>query len=129
VRELTGNAELVAWVCFGLGVLLVLAGVITGFDLSSRKVTSDVQRKVNEASATIDQLRSAAVAGALNAATDQESASTAEDKAEEVKSKLGEIGSLVGSLPEHLRFAGLLILIGAVLMSVATVQFGGQSIF
>jgi hypothetical protein len=110
-------------------VLLVLAGVITGFDLSSRKVTSDVQRKVNEASVTIDQLRSAAVAGALNAAADQESASTAEDKAEEVKSKLGEIGSLVGSLPEHLRFAGLLILIGAVLMSVATVQFGGQSIF
>lgn len=48
---------------------------------------------------------------------------------EEAKGKFSEIGSLVGSLPEHLRYAGLLIVVGAALIGVATVQFGGTSLF
>jgi hypothetical protein len=127
--NLTDNAEIVAWVCFGLGALLVLLGLLIGLVLSFRKVATDVKAKVADASATVDQLTTVAVTSALTDSANQSAADDAEDKAEEVKSKLGEIGSLVGSLPEHLRFAGLLILVGTVLMSVATVQFGGQQIF
>ena len=46
-----------------------------------------------------------------------------------MKSALDEVSGIVAALPENLRFAGLLILVGAALMSVATVQFGGHSIF
>jgi hypothetical protein len=108
---------------------MVLGGVFVGVDLGSRNVANDVRNKVDAATTTVDQLKSVAINGALSEATDQTAADAAAEKAEEVKSKLGEIGSLLGSLPEHLRFAGLLILVGALLMSVATVQFGGQSIF
>jgi hypothetical protein len=32
-------------------------------------------------------------------------------------------------LPENLRFSGMLVLVGAVLISIATIQFGGVSLF
>jgi hypothetical protein len=32
-------------------------------------------------------------------------------------------------LPENLRFAGVLVLVGTVLIGVATIQFGGTSLF
>ena len=53
----------------------------------------------------------------------------AKGKTEAAKSALEQVGSIVASLPENLRFAGLLVLVGAVLMSVATIQFGGTSLF
>jgi hypothetical protein len=39
------------------------------------------------------------------------------------------VQGIVAALPENLRFAGLLVLVGTVLMGVATIQFGGVSPF
>jgi len=107
---------------------MVVGGLITGLILSFRKVSEDVKKKVDDATAQLDELKGQAVAG-VRMAADEDTAKAVEEKADQVKSTLGEISSLVGSLPEHLRFAGLSVLVGAVLMSVATVQFGGHSIF
>ncbi|HET9287130.1 MAG TPA: hypothetical protein VFO26_06185 [Gaiella sp.] len=48
---------------------------------------------------------------------------------EAASSALEQVQGIVAALPENLRFAGLLILVGAVLMGVATVQFGDVSLF
>lgn len=45
------------------------------------------------------------------------------------KSAIEQVQGIVGSLPVNVRFAGLLVLVGAVLMSVATIEFGGVSLF
>lgn len=42
---------------------------------------------------------------------------------------LDEAQEIISALPEHPRFAGLLILAGTILIGVATVQFGGVSLF
>jgi hypothetical protein len=123
------SAEIVAWTCFVVGIVLLLAGVVIGFALSFGKATKDVQEKVMRLRGQVDDLEETAVTGSLRATADEEAASTAETKAAEVKSTLDEISGIVGALPENLRFAGLLILVGTVLMSVATVQFGGHSLF
>ena len=65
----------------------------------------------------------------MKATADESAAASAQTTAAEAKNTLEEIGGIVGALPENLRFAGLLILVGTVLMSVATVQFGGHSLF
>jgi len=49
--------------------------------------------------------------------------------ADAAKSALEQVQGIVGALPENLRFAGLLVLIGTLLISVATVQFGHISLF
>jgi hypothetical protein len=123
------SAEIVAWTCFVIGIVLLFAGVVIGFALSFRKATKDVQERVMRLRGQVDDLRETAVTGSLRATADEGAASTAEAKAAEVKSTLDEISGIVGALPENLRFAGLLILVGTVLMSVATVQFGGHSLF
>jgi hypothetical protein len=123
------SAEIVAWTCFVIGIVLLFAGVVIGFALSFRKTTKDVQEKVMRLRGQVDDLKDSAVTGSLRATADEGAASTAEAKAAEVKSTLDEISGIVGALPENLRFAGLLILVGTALMSVATVQFGGHSLF
>ncbi len=71
-----------------------------------------------------------AVTGATTAADDAaSSAAGAAASNDTAKTKLEQIESLIGSLPEELRFAGFLILVGTVLMGVATIQFGGTSLF
>jgi hypothetical protein len=130
--NLTGNAELVAWICFVAGVVLLLAGVVIGLYLTFAKAKRDVEevkKKVEEAKSHVDDLRASAVSGSRRGEADEETASTATAQAEAAKSTLEEISGIIGSLPENLRFAGLLVLVGVVLMSVATVQFGGHSIF
>ena len=123
------SAEIVAWTCFVVGIVLLFAGVAIGLALTFGKKVQDVKRKVEEAKDKVDQLRETAMSGSLKAAPDEGAAATAQSKAAEAKSTLEEIGGIVGALPENLRFAGLLVLVGTVLMSVATVQFGGHSLF
>jgi hypothetical protein len=123
------NAEIVAWVCFGFGALILLFGVVLALYLSFKKTTQDVSAKVKDAETKVEQLKDTAVAGAENPASDPGAATAAANKAGEVQSVLGEISGIVGSLPENLRFAGLLVLVGMVLMGVATVQFGGHTLF
>ena len=57
------------------------------------------------------------------------SATEAASSAEAAASALEQVAGIVGSLPERVRFAGLLVLVGTVLVSVATIQFGGTSLF
>ncbi len=123
------SAEIVAWVCFVVGIVLLLAGVVIGLVLSLRRVTKEWNQKVTQLRGQVDDLKKTAVTGSMRAAPDEGSASAAEAQAAAVKSSLDEIGGIVASLPENIRFAGLLVLVGAALMSVATVQFGGHSIF
>jgi hypothetical protein len=123
------SAEIVAWSCFFVGAVLLFAGVAIGLALSFRKQARDVKEKVDEALDKVEELKDMATSGWMKATADEGAAASAETKAAEAKSTLQEIGGIVASLPENLRFAGLLVLVGTALMSVATVQFGGHSLF
>jgi hypothetical protein len=128
------SAQIVAWVCFGLGIAILLTGARIGLGLSSAKAkkgfsAKDAQAKVEDASTKVQELKTSAMASALSTTSDSRAAAASGKGADEVKGTLEDISSILSALPENLRFAGLLILIGTVLMSVATVQFGGHSLF
>jgi len=129
IGPVSTSAEIVAWACFVVGIVLLFAGVAIGLVLSLRRVTKEWHQKVTQLRGQVDDLKATAVSGSMRAAPDESAASAAEAQAAQVKSSLDEIGGIVASLPENIRFAGLLVLVGAALMSVATVQFGGHSIF
>ena|SRR5690348_612930 len=63
-ESLSTSAEIVAWICFGLGVLLVIGGVVLGLALSYPKTVVDIRRKVEHAKARVDELLATAVATA-----------------------------------------------------------------
>jgi hypothetical protein len=119
------SAEIVAWICFVLGIALLLAGVLIGLVLSLRQW----HQKMTQLRSQVDDMKETAVRGSRSATADEKAASSVEAQAAAVKSSLDEIGGIVASLPQNIRFAGLLVLVGAALMSVATVQFGGHSVF
>jgi hypothetical protein len=128
------NVEVVAWICFGVGVVILTAGVVIGLVLSFKETpkgvtAKDAKAKVEEALTKVQELKTSAVANANTAAVDQAAAADADKKGNAAESALEQIGSILGSLPENLRFSGLLVLIGAVLMSVGTIQFGGHPLF
>jgi len=147
------NAKLVAWLSFAIGALVLGAGVYIGLWTSMQKPKKEAKDTLQEANARLDDTKSKladtktnleavstasssgleGVGAAADVATATEAASSKADEAassaEAAKTALTQVGDLVGSLPENLRFAGLLVLIGAVLMSVATIQFGGTSLF
>jgi hypothetical protein len=130
--NLSGSALAIGWFCFVVGLIVTFVGIAIGIYLSlskSAKDAEDVKKKVDEAKNQVDALQASAVSSALTAAPNREAADEAQTQAATAKSTLDEISSIIGSLPENLRFAGLLVLVGVALMSVATVQFGGQSIF
>ncbi len=138
------QADAVAWACFGLGVLVLLAGVAIGLWTSLRQTSVkavEAKAKLEEASAKIDEVKShiertASAAAASNlestttsAADATAAANAAGESAEAAKSALEQVQGILAALPENLRFAGLLILVGTVLIGVATIQFGGVSLF
>lgn len=126
------NAEAIAWICFVLGGLVLLVGLFIGLVTAPKKAEAETKQKIEEAKAKLDQTTAqleAATAGGLEAGGATGAAATATATAEAAKSALEQVGGIVGSLPEQQRFAGMLVLIGAVLMSVGTIQFGGTSIF
>lgn len=151
------HAELVAWVCVVVGVLVLGVGCVIGL----RNVPADADRELRTARASL-----AAAAGEISAVREQvtrmrsivtarrrlavdevaaieeidgravestavveEAAERASASAETASSAIEQVGSVIASLPERLRFAGLLVLVGTVLISVGTVQFGGTSLF
>lgn len=126
------NAEVIAWICFLLGATLLLAGLYIGVITAPRKAEEENKQKIDEAKTklaeTTTQLQ-AATSGNLESASAANVATTAAASAEAAKSALEQVGGIVGSLPAYQRFPGLLVLVGAVLMSVGTIQFGGTSIF
>jgi hypothetical protein len=138
------QAEAVAWLCFLLGAILLLGGAAIGLWTSfwhPTLKTREARESLEEARARIDQARAHLnEAASITADSNSESvaalsaqASTATQAAgastDAAKSALEEVQGIVAALPENLRFAGLLILVGTVLMGVATVQFGGVSLF
>jgi hypothetical protein len=137
------NAEIVGWVCLVVGIATIAAGVFLGLTTpakeakEAKKQLETAGHAISQADQHIQQARAAAAnsqragAEALMAAG-EEATNAAEDakaKTEEAKTALEQVASIVGSLPENLRFAGMLVLVGAVLMGVATIQFGGTSLF
>lgn len=123
-QALTTQAQIVAWTCFIAGLVLLLSGVAIGLYLTFVRTKEEAQKKAEEAKAKIEELKQAAAsaAGGMEAAD-------ATNTAEEAKSIVDQFAGIVSSLPENMRFPGLLILVGTLLMSVATVQFGGVSFF
>jgi hypothetical protein len=129
---LVTNKEAVTWICFGVGLVLVIGGSILGLTLSLRAAPSAASEKIDEAKGKIEEARATMATAAQPGLESTAAASTAEaavSSAEEAKSALEQVEGIVASLPENLRFSGMLVLVGVVLMSVATIQFGGVSLF
>jgi FtsZ-interacting cell division protein ZipA len=138
------QGQAVAWICFVVGVVVLFGGMAIGLWTSFRQVpqkTTAARAKLEEASARIDEAR-AHIEESTTAAADSNlesftasaaeattSAAAAGRSAEAAKSALEQVQGIVAALPENLRFAGVLILVGTVLMGVATIQFGGVSLF
>ncbi len=138
------QADIVAWTCFVVGIALLAGGVYLGLRISTRGVhekAEEARAKADEAQARLAEARghieqtSAAVAASslegVGASTEAatEAVEAAGASAEEATSALEQVQGIIAALPENLRFAGLLILVGTVLMGVATVQFGKVSLF
>lgn len=138
------QGQAVAWICFVVGVVVLFGGVAVGLWTSFKyapKKTREAKAKLDEASAKLDRAkahievsRSAAAASNLESmdasATEAVVATeAAAQSTDEAKSAFEQVQSIIASLPENLRFAGLLVLVGTLLMSVATIQFGGVSLF
>jgi hypothetical protein len=138
------QADAVAWICFGVGIVVLLIGVVIGLWTSlarpSKKTEEAIAKldeakaRIGEAQAHIERTTSAAASADLEgfnatAPNMTESVEAAGESTEAAGTALEQVESIVGSLPENLRFAGLLVLVGTVLMGVATIQFGGVSLF
>jgi hypothetical protein len=123
------QAQIVAWTCFVVGTVLLLVGVVIGFYVTFKTTGEHMKTKVDEAKQKIEELKTTAVSAARADSADEPAAAAAASTAEAAKSTLEQLQGIIAALPEATRFPGLLILVGAVLMSVATVQFGGHSLF
>ena len=138
------QAEVVAWTCFLVGIAVLALGVIIGLRLSTaglQETAAEAKAKVVEAQHRLGTARdhiaqtSAAIAGSdlegvgASAAAATEAVAAADASTEAATSALQQVQGIVSALPENLRFAGVLILVGTVLMGVATVQFGQVSLF
>ena len=134
------NIDVIGWVCFVVGILLIGLGVFSGFRLLPASATpgegsgkiDDAKQSIEDAKEKIDEAKDhfqpTLAAGAAPAQA-SDAASQATASAEEAKSALEQVQGILSALPENLRFSALLILIGTVLMSVATIQFGQTSLF
>jgi FtsZ-interacting cell division protein ZipA len=138
------QGQAVAWLCFVVGVIVLFGGVAIGLWTSFRKAPQTAEQakakleeahaKIDEARAQIEESASAVAESNLesftaSAADATSAAEAAGASAEAAKSAFEQVQGIVAALPENLRFAGLLVLVGTVLMGVATIQFGGVSLF
>jgi hypothetical protein len=119
--------------CFWAGLTLVVAGTVVGLILSFDKPASTpatAKAKIKAAKVKVQDLVKEAVEAKKASATEAAGATApAESNASDADTLLKDAESLIDSLPEPLRFAGFVIIFGALLMSVAAVQIGGHSIF
>ena len=138
------QGQVVAWICFVVGIAVLAGGMAVGLWTSFKQAPQTAQTakdKLTEARARIDEAKghleesaSAAADSNLESMTaSAEEATTAVTaagmSADAAGSALDQVQGIVAALPENLRFAGVLILVGTVLMGVATIQFGGVSLF
>ena len=127
------NIDVIGWLCFVLGLFVLGTGVVKGFvldraDASIKKAKSKIDHAKSKIDETKNHIQAAGVDGIVGADA-QTSAATASASADDAKSALQEVGDIITALPENLRFSGLLVLIGTVLIGVATIQFGHVSLF
>lgn len=140
----SAQGDAVAWICFVVGIVILLLGVAIGlwtsFKRTSRKADEamakldEAKARIGEAKAHIDVTTSAVANADLesfgaSAPDVAEAVQAAGESTEAAGTALEQVEGIVGSLPENLRFAGLLVLVGTALMGVATIQFGGTSLF
>ena len=138
------QADFVGWVCLVVGILVLFGGVAIGLSTSrtqAGKGAKEARAKLAEARARIEEAKrriertTSAVSGsgeeslAVNATGATEAAEAAGESTEAAGTALEQVEGIVAALPENLRFAGLLVLVGTVLIGVATIQFGGVSLF
>ena len=109
-----------------------------GFKTSLTEAPEKAKHTLEEASRRIDETKehidrtTAAMEGGLESAGATEAMSAGQaagTSADAAKSALEQVEGIIGALPENLRFAGVLVLVGTVLIGVATIQFGGTSLF
>ena len=132
------SADVVGWVCLVVGILVLGTGVLIGVvtagtqGTASTKLTEtkskldEAKTKLDEATTRLDRAKEEGLEASGATAAVEAATASANDA---TRSALEQVQGIVGSLPEHLRFAGMLVLVGAVLISVATIQFGGVSLF
>jgi hypothetical protein len=127
----TFNSTAVGWSCFALGAILLVAGLVVGLEVNRKEIGSagSVKAKVNQAVSTVSNLTDKGVSAAETEGKDSDAAKAVEETGKSAVDVVKDFEGLLKVLPERLRFAGFLILVGALLMSMATVQFGGHSIF
>lgn len=135
------GAQAEAWICLAVGVLLVGAGVYSGLTNKAATSPAAAKKKIDDAKKQADGAKQKAhtatqilqqegVADPTKVGEAAKSATkAANESADAAKSALEQAASIISSLPENIRFAGMLVLLGTILMSVATIQFGGTSIF
>lgn len=123
------NIDVIGWLCFALGAAMLVAGVVSGLGLSPRASSEVAKGKIDEAKSQIDEAQGHLAKTGEQGVAAGASVAAASASADAAKSALEEVQGIIGSLPENLRFAGLLVLIGTLLISVATVQFGGVTLF
>jgi len=141
------GAEVVGGICLIAGLLLLGVGVYLGAKGMATAATGDAKKKLDDAEAKLDATQERIMAtraslggggtgeggfesfGAANPGAAKEAADDAATTAAEAKSAIEQVAGIIGSLPENLRFAGLLVMVGTLLISVATIQFGGTSLF
>jgi hypothetical protein len=138
------QADAVAWTCFAVGIAVLAAGVGIGVWTSirqaprkareARAALEEASAKLEEARADVETASAAAASSTLEGFTHRApgakgAAEVAQESTEAAKTAIEQVQGIVGSLPESLRFAGLLVLVGTVLIGVATIQFGGVSLF
>jgi hypothetical protein len=135
------GGEWVAWIRQMLGVILILGGAHSGSESAGKgprrsarqRASSTVLTNASTTPASGESFAAGGreVAGDLEGAGRElrEAAADADTSAGAAKSALDQMSGIVGALPENLRFAGMLALVGTVLVSVATVQFGGTFLF
>jgi hypothetical protein len=129
------NIDFIGYVCFFVGLGVLLAGVYNGMKTSLRGNTDIAKSKLEDARQSLDDAKGhieATRAGAADLAGGGGAADAADKagaSADAAKTALEQVQGIIAALPEGLRFSGLLVLIGTVLMGVATTEFGGVSLF
>ena len=142
------GASVVGWICLAAGLLLIGLGAYLGVRVSAaaapgtaavKAMLEDAVRKMESAARDVGDARERIGVARQSGqelpgqADAGEAAQRAADEAVQsttaARSALEQVGSIVGSLPETLRFPAMLVLVGTVLTSVATIQFGGTSLF
>jgi hypothetical protein len=130
------SAVAVGWACFIVGGVILLVGAGFGALWSYTEphtavatATGPEKKEVAEAAKTsVEGLAKTAKEAAASTPNENQKEAV-EEKATAAQSAVQDLAAIVKALPERLRFWGFLMLIGALLMSVATIEFSGHPIF